>query len=212
MFQKLFRPKSDQKIWNVSKQVYNSRHTKKNFHIVERDHVFSVRPFRRQLFRCRTFSAQIISAPNLALWQFTYLGFGLGLWVSVSKKHRILASKRAAPKWSRRKVVDPHRNVEKSIHLPHFASFELWLLLRLTLRIWPRVLLSAHWRSYLWHIYDAPIRWPLTSQHLFLIGYFWSKNGGKIFKEILSKYLLSSISIYYLTVEYRIYRNKTLPS
>ena len=33
-----------------------------------------------------------------ALWQFTYLGFGLGLWVCVSKKHRILAPKRAAPK------------------------------------------------------------------------------------------------------------------
>ena len=31
-----------------------------------------------------------------ALGQFTYLGFGLGLWVS--KKHIILAPKRAAPK------------------------------------------------------------------------------------------------------------------
>ena len=31
-----------------------------------------------------------------ALWQFTYLGLGLG--VSVSKKHRLLVPKRAAPK------------------------------------------------------------------------------------------------------------------
>ena len=27
------------------------------------DHVFSVRPFRHDLFRCRTFSAQVVSAP-----------------------------------------------------------------------------------------------------------------------------------------------------
>ena len=27
------------------------------------DHVFSMRPFRRHLFRCRRFSAQIVSAP-----------------------------------------------------------------------------------------------------------------------------------------------------
>ena len=43
-----------------------------------------------------------------ALWQFTYLGFGLGLglglWVRVRKKHRILATKRAAPK-SRGRLV-----------------------------------------------------------------------------------------------------------
>ena len=67
------------------------------------EHVFSVRPFRRYLFRCRTFSAQIVSAPircSLTVHLFR-------VWVSVSKKHRILAPKRAAQKWSRRKVVDP---------------------------------------------------------------------------------------------------------
>ena len=32
------------------------------------DHVFSVRPFRRHLFRCRTSSAQIVSAPIRCCW------------------------------------------------------------------------------------------------------------------------------------------------
>ena len=54
----------------------------------------SVRPFRRHLFRCHTFSAQIVSAPirySLTVHLFR-------VWVSVSKKHRMLAPKRAAPK------------------------------------------------------------------------------------------------------------------
>ena len=34
-------------------------------------------------------------------------GLELGLWVSVTKKHRILAPKRSVSKWSRGKVVDP---------------------------------------------------------------------------------------------------------
>ena len=65
------------------------------------DHVFSVRPFWRHLFRSRTFSAQIASAPircSLTVHFFR---------VRVSKKHRILAPKRSAMKWSRRIVVDP---------------------------------------------------------------------------------------------------------
>ena len=40
-----------------------------------------------------------------AIWQFTYLG--LGLWVRVSKKYRILAPKRSATKLLCRKVVYP---------------------------------------------------------------------------------------------------------
>ena len=57
------------------------------------DHVFSVRPFRRYLFRCRTFSAHIVSAPircSLTVHLFR-------VWVSVSKKHRILAPKSRGP-------------------------------------------------------------------------------------------------------------------
>ena len=64
-----------------------------------RDHVFSVQPFRRHLFRCRTFSAQIVSAPircSLTVHVF-----------KVSKKHRILSPKRSC-----RKVVVP------SLHFP----------------------------------------------------------------------------------------------
>ena len=52
------------------------------------DHVFSVRPFRRHLFRCRTFSAQIVSAPircSLTVHLFR-------VWVRVSKKHRMLGA------------------------------------------------------------------------------------------------------------------------
>ena len=78
------------------------------------DHVFSVRPSRRDHFGATYFVALRFLHRSFrqqfgALWQFTYLGFelGLGLWVSVSKKHRILAPKRVAPKWSRQKVVDP---------------------------------------------------------------------------------------------------------
>ena len=59
-----------------------------------RDHVFSVRPFRRHLFRCRTFPAQIVSAP-IRCSSTVHL-------FRVSKKHRIIV-----PKWLRRKVVDP---------------------------------------------------------------------------------------------------------
>ena len=62
------------------------------------------RPFRHYLLCCRLFSAQIVSAPircSLTVHLFR-------VWVSVSKKHRMLAPKRAASKWSRRKVVDPY--------------------------------------------------------------------------------------------------------
>ena len=52
----------------------------------------SVRPFRRHLFRCRTFSAQITSVP---IW----CSLTVDLFrVRVSKKHRILAPKRSTPK------------------------------------------------------------------------------------------------------------------
>ena len=89
---------------------------------VGRDHVFSVRPFRRDDFGATNFVDVRFLQRSFrrqfgALWQFTYLGFGLGLglWVSVSKKHRILATKRAAQKWSRRKVVDPCWNCKMRI-------------------------------------------------------------------------------------------------
>ena len=59
-----------------------------------RDHVFSVRPFWRHLFRCRTFPAQIVSAP-IRRSSTVHL-------IRVSKKHR-----KIVPKWLRRKVVDP---------------------------------------------------------------------------------------------------------
>ena len=49
-----------------------------------------------------------------ALRQFSYLqlglGSGLGFGLGLVKKHRILAPKRSAPKWSRWKVVDPCPN------------------------------------------------------------------------------------------------------
>ena len=62
-------------------------------------------------FRCDHFGATYFIAERFlhksfrrqfgAPWQFTYLGFGLGFWVSVSKKHRILAPKSRGPKNSR---------------------------------------------------------------------------------------------------------------
>ena len=64
----------------------------------------SARPFLRHLFRCRTFSAQIVSAP---IWCSLTVHL-FWVWVRVSKKHRILAQKRSELKWSRRKVVDPN--------------------------------------------------------------------------------------------------------
>ena len=69
------------------------------------DHVFLVRPFRRHLFHCRTFSAQIVSAPircslTVHLFRVRVKGFGLVLVKSTEY-------------WCRK---GPHRNgrVEKS--------------------------------------------------------------------------------------------------
>ena len=67
---------------------------------------FGITSFRRDhfgttLFRCQTFSAQIISAPISC-----YLTVHL-FRIRVSKKHQILAPKRFAPKWSRQKVMYP---------------------------------------------------------------------------------------------------------
>ena len=42
-------------------QTHKKHNTKSQ--VIGRDHVFLVRPFRRHLFRCRSFSAQIISSP-----------------------------------------------------------------------------------------------------------------------------------------------------
>ena len=66
------------------------------------DATILARPFRRHLFRCQTFSAQIISAPIPCYLTVHLFRVRVGAWVRVSKKHRILA-----PKWSCRKVVYP---------------------------------------------------------------------------------------------------------
>ena len=52
----------------------------------ERDHVFSVRPFPRHLFRCRTFSAQIVSAPIRCFLTVQLFGVRVRLWVGVIQK------------------------------------------------------------------------------------------------------------------------------
>ena len=72
-------------------------------------------------FRHRSFRLQFG-----ALWQFSYLGLGLGSGVGFGlglvKKNQLLATKRSAPKWLGRKVVDPIK--------PHFggsAYMFVWL-------------------------------------------------------------------------------------
>ena len=76
------------------------------------DHLFLARPFLRHLFRCRSFSTQIVSAP---IWcSLTVQLFRVTVWVG-----------QRAPNWRkkgpRRKVVDPATR-------PLYTSWEIILL------------------------------------------------------------------------------------
>ena len=71
----------------------------------ERDHVFSVRPFRHHLFSCRTFSAQIISAPiqcSLTVRLFR-------VRVTVSQKTPNIGAEKVRTKIVARKSRGPNR-------------------------------------------------------------------------------------------------------
>ena len=57
---------------------------KKTLNAYFRDHVLSVRPFRRHLFRCQSFSAQIVSAPIRC--SLTVQLFRVRVWVRASQK------------------------------------------------------------------------------------------------------------------------------
>ena len=74
----------------------------------------SARPFRDHLFRCRSFSAQIVSAPircSLTVQLFR-VKVRVRVWVRISQKAPNIGIEKVraemvVPKWLRRKVEDP---------------------------------------------------------------------------------------------------------
>ena len=76
-----------------------------------RDHVFLMRPFRRHLFRCRSFSAQIVSAPiwsSLTVQLFKVRVRGR-VWVRVSQKAPTIGDEKVRVKMVAPKSRGPHK-------------------------------------------------------------------------------------------------------